>query len=172
MEDVPADRRLDMTARSETFADSSTWLTHERAAKVLRWAAVAYAIAWAIHTGDHIRRGTGVVTTEVFAAGSIVAILQLSAVAAVFLRSRWAPALAVAIGFPDAIGIAAVHLLPHWGSFSDAFPGANGTGVTVFSWFAAIVEIVAALGFGIAGAYALQATRSRSVATAGEPAGA
>jgi hypothetical protein len=92
-----------MTASSETIADSRTWLTHERAAKVLRWAAVAYAIAWAIHPGDHIRRGTG---------------------------------------------------------------------VTVFSWFAAIVEIVAALGFGIAGAYALQATRSRSVATAGEPAGA
>jgi hypothetical protein len=161
-----------MTARSETLAESRMWLTHERATRVLRWAAVTYAIAWAIHTGDHIRRGTGEVTTEVFVAGLSAAILQLSAVAAVFLRSRWAPAMAVVVGFPDAIGIAAVHLLPHWSSFSDAFPGAHGTGVTVFSWFAAIVEIVAALGFGVAGAYALQATRSRSVATAGELAGA
>jgi hypothetical protein len=80
--------------------------------------------------------------------------------------------MAVAIGLPDAVGIAAVHLLPHWSAFSDAFPGAHGTGVTVFSWFAAILEVVAALGFGIAGAYALQATRSRSVATLRELAGA
>jgi hypothetical protein len=172
MDDIPVDRRLDMTARGETLAESRTWLTHERATRVLRWAAVAYAIAFAIHGADHIRRGTGVLTTEVFLAGSIAGILQLSAVAAVFLRSRWAPAMAVAIGLPDAIGIAAVHLLPHWGSFSDAFPGAHATGMTVFSWFAAIIEIIAALGFGVAGVYALQATRSRSVATAGELAGA
>jgi hypothetical protein len=63
---------------------------------------------------------------------------------AVFLRWRWAPIAAIAVGFPDAVGVAAVHLLPRWSSFSDAFPGAHRTGVTAFSGGAAIVEIVAA----------------------------
>jgi hypothetical protein len=161
-----------MTTLSETVAKSRTWLTHERATKALRWAAVAYAIAWAVHSGDHFRRGTDQITTEVFVAGSATAVLQLVAVAAVFLRAPWAPVMALAIGIPDAIGIAAVHLLPHWSAFSDAFPGAHGSGVTAFSWFAAILESVTALGFGIAGLYAIQATRSRSAATPGELAGA
>jgi hypothetical protein len=163
-----SDTRARVTARNEILAESRTWFTHARATKMLQWAAVAYAIAWVIHTGDHLRRGTDVTTTEVLVAGGIAAILQLSAVAAVFLRSPWAPVMAVAIGFSDAIGIAAVHLLPHWSSFSDAFPGAHGTGVTGFSWFAAIIEVVSALAFGIAGAYALKTTRSRSVAAVGK----
>jgi hypothetical protein len=132
----------------------ATWLADQQATRWLRYAAVFYALAWAVHTGDHLRRGTGVVTTEVLVAGATVAVLQLGAVAAVFARWRWAPLAAVAIGFPDAVGIAAVHLLPHWSAFSDAFPGSHGAGVTTFSWFAAILEIVGALAFGFAGLYA------------------
>jgi hypothetical protein len=75
----------------------------------------------------------------------------------VLTRHRLAPVLAVAVGFPDAIGIAAVHLLPHWSSsLSDAFPGAHGTGVTALSWVAAITEIAGALAFGFAGLYVLR----------------
>jgi len=121
-----------------------------------RAAAVCYLVAWAVHTGDHLRRGLGVVSAEVTAAGTAGAVFQLMAIAAVLSRRRWAPVAAVAVGFPDALGIAAVHLLPHWTSFSDAFPGAKGTGVTGFSWFAAIFEIAAALAFGVAGALAWQ----------------
>lgn len=130
-----------------------SWLEDEQAARLLRWAAAFYLVAWAIHTGDHVRRGLDVVTTEVAVTGNIAAVLQLVGIAAVFWRQRWAP-LAVVIGFPDALGIAAVHLLPRWSSFSDAFPGASGTGVTAFSWFAATLEIAGALGFGLAGAHA------------------
>jgi hypothetical protein len=126
----------------------------ERAARWLRYAAVFYAAAWAVHTGDHLRRGLGVLTTEVAVVGTVAAVLQLTAVAGVLTRRTWAPVAAVAIGFPDALGIAAVHLLPHWSSFSDAFPGAHGTGVTGFSWLAAAVEIAGALAFGVAGAWA------------------
>jgi len=131
-----------------------TWLVDQRAARWLRYAAAFYGVAWAVHTGDHVGRGLGVVTPEVAVLGSTVAVLQLAAVGAVFARWRWAPLAAVAIGFPDAVGIAAVHLLPHWSAFSDAFPGSHGTGVTTFSWFAAILEIVGALAFGFAGLYA------------------
>lgn len=137
----------------------ATWLVDQRGARWLRYAAALYALAWAVHTGDHLRRGVGVVSTEVLLVGSTVAVLQLAAVAAVFAQWRWAPLVAVAIGFPDAVGIAAVHLLPHWSAFSDAFPGSHGTGVTTFSWFAAILEIVGALAFGLAGLYAWRQAR-------------
>jgi hypothetical protein len=129
----------------------------ERAWRWLRGAAVFYAVAWAIHTGDHLRRGLDVVTTEVAVLGTVAAVLQLVAIAGVLMRKAWAPVAAVAIGFPDALGIAAIHLLPRWGAFSDAFPGAHGTGVTPFSWFAAVLEIVGALAFGVTGALAWHA---------------
>jgi hypothetical protein len=129
---------------------------------LLRCAAVVYAVAWAVHTGDHVRRGLGVETVEVLTLGSITAVAQLLVVATVFLRWRWAAVAAVAIGFPDAVGIAAVHLLPHWSAFSDAFPGAYRTGVTGFSWFAAVLEIVGALVFGMAGVHALRAASRRN----------
>ena len=134
----------------------ATWLGDQRCARWLRYAAAFYALAWAVHNGDHVRRGLGVVTPEVAVLGATVAVLQLAAVAAVFGRWRSAPLAAVAIGFPDAVGIAAVHLLPHWSAFSDAFPGSHGTGVTAFSWFAAILEVAGALAFGLAGLYALR----------------
>ena len=157
-----------MTQAVETRAPGrgpATWLTDERAVRFLRYAAAFYLVAWAVHTGDHLRRGTGVVTTEVLVLGYGAAVLQLAGVAAVFVRWRWAAAAAMAIGFPDAVGISAVHLLPHWSSFSDAFPGAHGTGVTGFSWFAAAIEILGAMAFGIAGAYASRvAGRSPDVA--------
>src|SRR5438445_11956875 len=133
------------------------WFDNRQVARLLRYAAILYAVAWAVHTGDHLRRGVGVETVEVTTLGGITAIAQLLVVATVFLRWRWAALAAAAIGFPDAVGIAAVHLLPHWSAFSDAFPGAHGTGVTGFSWFAAVLEIVGALVFGMAGVHALRA---------------
>jgi hypothetical protein len=129
------------------------WADDRRGTLLLRWTAALYAVAWVVHTGDHLRRGTGAVTKDVLIAGTAAGVLQVLAIAAVFARHRIAPLLAVAIGFPDAIGIAVVHLLPRWSSFSDAFSGAHGTGVTSFSWVAAVAEIVGALAFGAAGAY-------------------
>jgi hypothetical protein len=148
-----------MTVAASTPLERASWLGDERAARLLQYAAAAYAVAWAIHTGDHVRRGLGVVTTEVAVLGNVAAVVQLAVVATVFLHWRWAAVAAVAIGIPDAIGIAAVHLLPHWSAFSDAFPGARGTDVTAFSWFAATLEIAAALVFGLAGAYAWRRAR-------------
>jgi len=134
----------------------TTWAHDAKAAGVLWYAAVFYTLAWAIHTGDHLRRGLGAVSVEVAVLGSVAAVLQLLAVSAVFLRWRWAAVVAAAVGFPDALGIAAVHLLPHWSAFSDAFPGAHGTGVDAFSWAAAIIEVVGALAFGAAGVFAVR----------------
>ncbi len=125
----------------------------------LRNAAFVYAIAFVVHTGDHLRRGTESTTTHVFVLGTAAAVLQVIAIGAVLTRHRLAPVFAVAVGFPDALGIAAVHFLPDWGVFSDAFPNAHGTGVTTFSWIAGGAEVVAAFLFGLAGWYALKSTR-------------
>ena len=135
---------------------ASSWIEDTWSAALLRFAAWFYALAWAVHTGDHLQRGFSSITSEVTVLGTTTAVLQIAAVVLVLTRNRWAPLVAVAIGLPDGVGIAAVHLLPHWSSFSDAFPGAHGTGVTGFSWFAAIVEIVGALTFAAAGAYCLK----------------
>ncbi len=126
--------------------------------RLLRCAAAFYGLAWAVHTADHVRRGFDVLSAQVRVLGTVAAVLQLVAVGAVLLRWRWAPIAAMAVGFPDAMGITAVHLLPRWSSFSDAFPGAHGTGVNAFSWMAAILEIAGAVGFGLAGTYAWRRT--------------
>ena len=149
-------------ARAPLRGAPAPWFADQQAARLLRYAAVFYAVAWAVHTADHVRRGLGVETVEVSTLGGVTAIAQLLVVATVFLRWRWAAVAAVAIGFPDAVGIAAVHLLPHWSAFSDAFPGASGTGVTGLSWFAGVLEIVGALVFGMAGVHALRAASRRS----------
>jgi hypothetical protein len=139
----------------------SSWTDDPRSAALLRYAAWFYAIAWAVHTGDHLRRGLGSVTTQVSTLGTTAAILQIVAIVMVLIGSRAAPLMALVVGIPDALGIAAVHLLPQWSSLSDAFPGAHGTGVTAFSWVAAIVEITGALAFAAAGAYALKRSAER-----------
>lgn len=132
------------------------WLQSRGAAALLRYTAVLYGVAWVVHTGDHLRRGFGAVTTEVTVLGTGAAVLQVLAIALVFAGHRLAPLAALAVGLPDGIGIAAVHLLPHWSAFSDPFPGSHGTGVTAFSWLAAILEVVGALAFAAAGGYVLR----------------
>ena len=52
----------------------AAWLTNERAVRFLRYAAAFYLVAWAVHTGDHLRRGTSVVTSEVLVLGSGAAV--------------------------------------------------------------------------------------------------
>jgi hypothetical protein len=41
--------------------------------------------------------------------------------------------------------------LPYWSAFSDAFPGARGTGVTAMSWTVVLIEIVGAALMGAIG---------------------
>src|SRR6266508_3479738 len=84
----------------------------------LRNAAFVYAIAFVVHTGDHLRRGTESTTTHVFVLGTAAAVLQVIALGAELTRHRLAHVFAVAVGFPDALGIAAVHFHPNCAVFS------------------------------------------------------
>jgi hypothetical protein len=120
-------------------------------ARPLTWATALYGLGLALHTADHLRRGTGVLTSEVLWAGYLSTVIGVGTIVLVLTRHRLAALAAAVGGVPTAIGVAAVHLLPHWSPFSDAFPGASHTGVTGLSWAVVLLEIVGALAMGLAG---------------------
>ena len=121
--------------------------------RALRNATLLYAFGLIVHTADHIRRGTGVLTHHVFWAGNLSTALGVITIVLVLARHRLAPAAAAAVGLPVALGVAAVHLLPHWSAFSDAFPGAPAASkVEAVSWAVVLIEIVGAAAMGVIGA--------------------
>ena len=119
--------------------------------RLLQASTALYALGLALHTADHVRRGTAVISPEVFWAGVFSTSMGLVTIALVFTRHRLAPLAAALLGIPVAVGVAAVHLLPHWSVFSDAFPGAHGTGVTAVSYLVVLVEILGAFALGVVG---------------------
>ena len=129
----------------------------------LRVTAAAYAVAIAVHFGDHLRRGLDASPDSVIALGVLAAVFQVVAIVAALTRRPFAPLLAVAVALPDAIGVLAVHLLPRWSALSDPFPG-GGPDVTALSWVSGIAEIATGLAFAYAGWVALRGRRATPVA--------
>jgi hypothetical protein len=120
--------------------------------RVLRNAALLYAAGTLIHTVDHFRRGSDTVTTHVYSVGSVATVIAFVTIGLVLLGHPIAPKLAAWFATAHGIGIAAVHLLPRWSVFSDAFTGSEvGRGITGVSWVAVSMEIAGALATGIAG---------------------
>jgi hypothetical protein len=132
----------------------------------LRYAALLYATGLALHTADHVRRGVDAVTPQVVWLGNISTLLGVTTVVLVLLGHRLGPPIAAFTGLQVAIGVAAVHLLPEWSAFSDAFPGARGTGVTAMSWTVVPIEIAGAFAMGVIGLSIARDTRHAG-ATAG-----
>ena len=121
--------------------------------RLLRYAALVYAAGFLIHTADHLRRGIDVVTPQVFWAGNLSGAVAVAAIALALAGHRLAAVVAVAHGFSQALGVAAVHLLPSWGAFSDSLPDG---GADALSWVAVLVEIAGALALGVAGGSVLR----------------
>jgi hypothetical protein len=117
----------------------------------LRFAALFYALGLGLHTVDHVRRGLDVLTPQVQWAGNLSTAIGIATVVLVLVGHRFGPLAAALTGIPVGVGVAAVHLLPHWSAFSDAFPGSHGTGVTALSWTVVLIEIVGALAMGVLG---------------------
>ena len=122
----------------------------------MRVGALVYGAGLVLHTADHVRRGVGVLTSEVIWLGTISTIAGAITIALVLAGYRRAHVVAAFLGIQVAIGTAVVHLLPHWSAFSDAFPGGAAAGVTAFSWFVVLLEIAGALAMGVAGLRLLQ----------------
>src|SRR3954470_5397989 len=121
--------------------------------RVLRYAAVFFLIGFAVHNADHIRRGASSVTPELFAAGNLAAVVSVTAIVLVLRGHRLAAQVAVAAGFPLAIGFTAAHMLPTWSVLSDSFIDGH---VSAFSWVASLIEIAGALALGLAGLVVLR----------------
>jgi hypothetical protein len=131
---------------------------------LLRWTAVLFGAAVALHATDHLRRGMHVIPTSVFVVGVIQLVLAAGTIALVFAGHRWAPPVAMATGFLSAASFAAAHLLPPSGFFSDSFIMASPAArVTTFSWTSAILEIAADLVLGVVAIAALRVRRRRPV---------
>ncbi len=118
----------------------------------LKYSALLYMLGLALHTADHLRRGIDILTPQVQWAGYLSTAVGITAVALVLVGHRLAPVVAALTGIPVAVGVAAVHLLPKWSAFSDAFPSAHHTGVTGLSWTVVLIEIAGALAMGTVGA--------------------
>src|SRR5436853_619929 len=134
-------------------------LRQDRDDRILRFAAVFFLIGFAVHNADHIRRGASSVTPELFVAGNLAAVISIATIVLVLRRHRLAAQIAVAAGFPPALGFTAAHMLPTWSVLSDSFIDGH---VSVFSWVASLLEITGALALGFAG---LRALRARPAAT-------
>jgi hypothetical protein len=115
----------------------------------LKAAAAFYGFGLLVHTLDHLRRGLDVITPQVSWAGNLSTLLGIVAIVLVFTDHRYAAPFAAFTGLSVGIGVAAVHLLPEWSVFSDAFPGARETGVTGISWAVVLIEVTGALAMGV-----------------------
>jgi hypothetical protein len=119
-----------------------------RGTQALRYAAACYAAGFLLHTVDHLRRGLDVLTPEVLWAGNVSSLMAVAAIALAMIGHRVAPVVAIGVGFSQAIGVSAVHLLPTWGAFSDSLSSGS---VDALSWLAVLSEIAGAAMFGATG---------------------
>jgi hypothetical protein len=132
----------------------AAWRGVDRAG-VLTAAAAMFVAGNLIHTADHLRQGTGRLTTEVLAGGTV---LTLAAFAALWLAWRHhahAAAFAAVVGVTGAVGISAAHLLPHWSALSDSYPD---IGVDALSWAIVLIEIATATGLAVVAIRTARAT--------------
>jgi formate hydrogenlyase subunit 3/multisubunit Na+/H+ antiporter MnhD subunit len=117
-----------------------------------------------VHDLDHVRQGRAL-QSELFGVGAVALVTGIiSLVLAV--RAHWlAPAAAAVVGFGNVVGVALVHVAPHWGPFSDPYSAAH---VDWFSWTVIVTMMFVGLLLGIAGMRALRhspRTRRPAVST-------
>lgn len=144
----------------------------DRRQRQLISAGYLFLVGSGVHLFDHLRRGQGSVTEELYWAGNLALILQVAVITLVLTRHRLAPLAAVAAGFPLAIGFAAAHWLPEWSALSD--PLWETGSWRWFSYLASILEILGALSLALAGLAVVRDTGLSSFRTTAllPPAGA
>jgi hypothetical protein len=125
-------------------------------------AGVLFAVGSAVHIVDHLRRGQGSITDELYWAGNLATIVEVTVITLIFTRHRLAPLAAAAAGFPLALGFLAAHWLPEWSSLSD--PVWDVSSWRGLSYAASTLEIAGALAIGVTG---LAIVRHRGLASFG-----
>ncbi len=111
-----------------------------------RWllrAAAVFVVAVLVHNCDHLRRGTDILSADLFWLGVAGVVLEVLVVVLICQRSAYAPLAAVVGGVVLASGYIEAHFLPAHAWFSDSFVS-GAPHVNALSWFAASFEIAAA----------------------------
>jgi hypothetical protein len=108
----------------------------------LALASVVFVAANVAHTLDHLRQGTGDLTTEILVGGTLLSLAAVATLYLVLARNPRAPLVAAVVGLSGAVGIAASHLAPHWSALSDPYPDIS---VDALSWAVMFAELGAAL---------------------------
>jgi hypothetical protein len=129
--------------------------------RVLRWAAIAFAIGVFLHTLDHMRRGMTASPPDVVVAGFIDIVAIAIAVVMTLRGHRRSPEAAIVVGFVSAFLFFYAHVLPTWWHvLSDSFVSMPHMNVTWFSWVTLVGEVGTGIVFGIAGVLARGAMRA------------
>jgi len=139
--------------REATLSTGRTLRSHHDD-RLLRFAAIAFAIAVLVHNGDHLRRGGDSVSTDVFVIGTLGMVLEVAVVALVLMNHRWGPLAAVSVGASLTAGYLFVHLSPERSWLSDSLTG--GEDIIWFSWVAVVSLVVAAAFLAVAGWWLLR----------------
>jgi hypothetical protein len=121
----------------------------DRAWRRLQVAAVLFAMGSAVHVVDHLRRGQGSITDELYWAGNAALVFQVVIVTLAVTRHRIAPLWAAAAGLSLAVGFTAAHWLPEWSPLSD--PVWEIDSLPFLSGVASLVEVAGALAVGWTG---------------------
>src|SRR3984957_12675909 len=131
--------------------------------RYLRWAAIAFAIAWGVHVLDHLRRGMSASPHAIMVGGMIQGVFVVAAIAMAITGRRRAPEAAIAVGFGSAVLFTYAHLLPsYFPAYQDSFVSGPRINVTWFSWTSSVAEIGTGIVFVIAG---LRARRPSGVSS-------
>ena len=112
----------------------------------LRVPALVFIATWLVHTADHVRRGLENTSDGVTWAGTLAAVLAAIALTLISTEHNSAAMVSAAV-FPSiAFGVAATHLAPGWGYFSE--PLLFDSQTDVWATIAVVPEIVAAAWLG------------------------
>jgi hypothetical protein len=117
-------------------------MTTHRRSNPLALAAVLFGLTILFHGADHIRRGTGPLTPQVYWGGAVLALVNFAVIGLVLRRHPRAPAFCAFVGLWTAAGVSAAHLAPHWSAFSDPYPDQS---LDALAWVAMLSEVVMAL---------------------------
>lgn len=123
--------------------------TSSHEGRLLRVAAVVFAVAVLVHNGDHLRRGGDSVSTDVFALGTLGMLLEVAIVALVLMNHRLGPLAALSVGASLTAGYLLVHLSPARSWLSDSLTA--GEDIIWFSWVAVVSLVTASLFLAVAG---------------------
>ncbi|MEM9203946.1 MAG: hypothetical protein AAGC53_20075 [Actinomycetota bacterium] len=114
----------------------------------LRVATIVFAVGFAAHQLDHVRRGYGDVDDGVIVGRTVAAMLVAVLFTLVAIEHRWAPQSAVIVGLIVIVGLVIVRVVPPFGLPSDHL-GADG--IDAVTWLVVLFELVGAVVVVVAG---------------------